>query len=239
MLFFYIWMSAFISIFISQCGVRCCSFSCQCLMIIERTIRHIRLLYYISVWIESWYWSNTFLHPCCGGREPNQRWWPAGNIDGSERWPGRLSRLPVCVNVKRKWDFREWMVTGIVCIAARCEQECDVSECGGGQIPPASSSALFLCCLLSPFSPFSLCHKSVMPFISPPSPGSLVFWTLTVGIHTESPVCVKCALDPGMWLNELNGLKIPVSFILANKDTLNAFFHWNVSIFFALETSKV
>lgn len=163
----------------------------------------------------------------------------AGNIDGSERWPSRLSRLAVCVNVKRKWDFREWMVTGIVCIAARCEQECDVSECGGGQIPPASS-ALFLCCLLSPFSPFffsaiSLLCLSFLLHLQVLRSFELLPWEYALNRQSA----FKCALDPGMWLNELNGLKIPVAFMLANKDTLNVFFHWSISIFFTMEMSKV
>lgn len=238
MLFFYIWMSAFNSIFISQCGVRCFSFSCQCLMIIDRTIRHIRLVYYIClnriVVLKQHVFTSLL------------------------RRKGTESEVMACREHWWKWEVT-WSALKIACLC-ECKKKVRLQGVNGNRDRVYCSQmwagmwrvgmrrwpdpARLLLCSFSllpfvPFSPFSLCHKSVMPFTSPPSPGSQVFWTLTVGIRTESPVCVKCALDPNMWLNELNGLKMPVAFMLANKDTLNAFFHWNVSIFFALETSKV
>lgn len=41
-----------------------------------------------------------------------------------------------------------------VCIAARCEQECDVSECGGSLIPPPLLLLAPILCLLFLFSSF-------------------------------------------------------------------------------------
>lgn len=80
-----------------------------------------------------------------------------------------------CVSVKKSKGLS---VTGCVCIAARCELECDVSECSGSSLCPAPRFLLLLPFVpilrLSGHSLSSYSNLSFPPFLSSSSLTSFV-----------------------------------------------------------------